>query len=481
MRSVPDSERQRMRLSRFLMLRIAAVSVAMMACALLLALWQARLNIAREERGASETARLFDELDGLESGPAADVPAHLDALRRISVQGRLRHLQLRLQDDRGNDLLPRLPETSTLLQRGVAWLLPPADGGSKPTTPQWNLQRADGRRYRVTLLLDPGSERSESLTDIAGLLGILLGYGALTLLAVYLALRLALRPMRKIVYAIGQYQRDRYDYRLPPLRLLELHTIAQALNHMAQTLSASQDARRRLDLQLRSLREDERSRLARELHDELGQRLTAMRADTAWLIRRSAGDPPLNDVAQALADHCEHVQHALRDLLQRLRARQPYEDENEPLPLHRLLGELVESWRERPDQSTRFELDVAIDEQAIGSDVALTVYRLTQEALTNIARHAQATRVDIRLARLDDGRLEWSVSDDGNGLADPGQAAHRGSGLVGMRERVWALHGEIDMFATHPDSPRTGLTLRARLLLAASSIAARTDMPVADA
>jgi two-component system sensor histidine kinase UhpB len=464
-----------MRLSRFLMLRIAAVSLAMMACALLLALWQARLNIAREERGATETARLFDELDGLESGPAGDMPAHLSALRQISAQGRLRHLQLQLQDDHGNDLLPRLPETSTPLQRGYAWLLPPAYGGVKPTTPQWNLQRADGRRFHVTLLLDPGSERSESLTDIVGLLGILLGYGALTLLAVYVALRLALRPMRKIIYAIGQYQRDRYDYRLPPLRLLELHTIGQALNHMAQSLASSQEARRRLDLQLRSLREDERSRLARELHDELGQRLTAMRADTAWLVRRSLGQPPLADVANALAEHCEHVQHALRDLLQRLRARQPYEDEDEPLPLHRLLHELVDSWRDMPDQGTRFELAMAIDEHAVGGDVALTVYRLTQEALTNIARHAQATRVGIRLALHDDGRLEWSVCDDGNGLTDPGQAAYRGNGLVGMRERVWALHGEIDMFATHPHSSRPGLTIRARLPLQPVSATSLTN------
>jgi two-component system sensor histidine kinase UhpB len=466
-----------MRLSRFLMLRIAAVSVAMMACALLLALWQARLNIAREERGATETARLFDQLDGLESGPAADIPGHLDALRRISGEGRLRHLQLRLQDEHGVDLLPRTPDTSNLLQRGVAWLLPPADGGSKPTTPQWNLQRADGRRYHVTLLLDPGSERSESLTDIAGLIGVLLGYGALTLLSVYLALRLALRPMRKIVYAIGQYQRDRYDFRLPPLRLLELHTIAQALNHMAQSLSSSQDARRRLDLQLRSLREDERSRLARELHDELGQRLTAMRADTAWLIRRSAGDPALSDVAQALANHGEQVQLALRDMLQRLRARKPYEDENEPLPLQRLLQELVKSWRDTPDQRAGFELNAAIDESAIDGDTALTVYRLTQEALTNIARHAQATHVDIGLVQRDDGRLEWSVSDDGIGLADPGQAAHRGNGLVGMRERVWALHGEIDMFATYPERARAGLTLRARLPLSEPSIPPQPHAP----
>jgi len=445
------------------MWRIAAVSLAIMACALCLALWQARLNIAREERGATETAHLFDELASLESGATMDIPAHLAALRQISSNGRLRHMELRLQDDRGNDLLPLTAATSNWLQRGYAWLLPPAYGGTKPTTPQWNLQRQDGQNYHVTLLLDPGSERSESLTDIAGLLGILLGYGALTLLSVYAALRLALRPMRKIIYAIGQYQHDRYDYRLPPLRLIELQTIAHALNHMAQTLAAAQETRRRLDLQLRSLREDERSRLARELHDELGQQLTAMRADTAWLVRRSLGQSPLHDVAKGLADHLEHVQHAVRDLLQRLRAHKPYEEDNDALPLHRLLHELVDSWRERPDQATRFVLNIEIEEQAITSEVALALYRLTQEALTNVARHASASQVNIRLASIDEDKIEWSVMDDGVGLTDAGQAAPFGNGLVGMRERVWALHGEIELSSTHPGSARQGLCIRARL------------------
>lgn len=144
-------------------------------------------------------------------------------------------------------------------------------------------------------------------------------------------------------------------------------------------------------------------------------------------------------------------------------ARKPYEDEDEPLPLQRLLHELVASWRERPDQPTRFTLEIEIEEQAISSDVALALYRLTEEALTNVARHARASHVAIRLAMLDDDRIEWSVSDNGGGMADTGQAAHRGNGLVGMRERVWALHGEIDMYPAYPESARPGMCIRARV------------------
>ena len=460
------------RLSRFLIGRIAAVSAAILAGALLLALWQARLNIAGEERGAAAVARMFDHLAALEAGPAADVPAHLEALRRIVGEGRMRHLQLRLQDGAGRDLLTPPAHAHGLLQRAYAWLLPPAYGGARPQAPHWNLQRDDGRQYHATLQLDPDSERSESLADIAGLLGILLGYAALTLLAVYAALQLALRPLRDILGAIDQYGHDRYDYRLPPMRLYELHTVAQALHRMAQALARSQEARRRLDLQLRTMQEDERSRLARELHDELGQRLTAMRADAAWLVRRSDGQPELHDVACSLAEQGAQVQAIVRGLLQRLRLRHG----DGPPPLGRLLRDLVDSWRGRPEQRTRFELRVDVDDGSLPGETALALYRLTQEALTNVARHAGASRVDIHVQRLPDGRLEWTVCDDGRGLDDPARAKRRGHGLAGMCERVWALHGEIEIAPADPaGGDRPGLRLRARLPMDAVAPAGPDD------
>lgn len=455
-----------MHLSRFVMWRIAIVSLVILACALFLALRQARLNIAREEHGAVEVARMFGQLAGLEGGPAADIPGHLDTLRQISSSGRLRHLRLRLQDNQGHDLLapPKVP--SDLLQRGYAWLLPSTYSGAPPAPPQWNLQRDDGRRYHVTLLLDPGGERNESLTDIAGLLVILLGYGALMLLAIGIALHLAMRPMRDILHAIDEYGHSHYDFRLAPMRLVEMEVIAQALTRMAHVLAQAQKERRRLNLQICTLQEDERGRLARELHDEFGQRLTAMRADAAWLVRCSAERPDLQTVAKALADHCEHVQHATRDLLHRLRLHGSRSDGDEQLPLQQLLAELVDSWRERPGQRTHFSLQVTVDDSALSVDVALAVYRLTQEALTNVARHANATMVSIRLNRLADGCMEWSVSDNGNGMGDAEESSPQGSGLVGMRERVWALHGEIDMQAADPnDVDRPGLCLRAHLPL----------------
>ena len=152
----------------------------------------------------------------------------------------------------------------------------------------WTLQRDDDARFVATLSLDPSSEQREALDNLVGMLLVLLGYGAALLLAVYWALRRTLAPLQPIQQAIGRYERDDFGYRLPPLPFAEMDRIGGALNHLAATLSGAQETRRALSLKLVSSQEEERARIARELHDELGQTLTAMRADVAWLSHRTA-------------------------------------------------------------------------------------------------------------------------------------------------------------------------------------------------
>ena len=134
----------------------------------------------------------------------------------------------------------------------------------------------------------------------------------------------------------------------------------------------------------------------------------------------------------------------------------------EGVPLKRLLADLVQSWHERPGRRAEYSLRYALDDRAVSGDLALALYRLTQEALTNAARHADASRVAVRLDAAADGAIEWCVEDDGIGL-DSAEAAHRGHGLAGMRERVWAHGGEIEMGPLASSrAERAGLRIRAR-------------------
>ena len=320
----------------------------------------------------------------------------------------------------------------------------------------WTLQRDDAARFVASLALDPSSEQREALDNLAGMLFVLLGYGAALLLAVGWALRRTLAPLQPILHAIGRYERDDFAYRLPRLPFAEMDRIGGALNHLAATLSIAQETRRTLSLKLVSSQEEERARIARELHDELGQTLTAMRADVAWLSHRTGADAGLREVVDGLARHCETFHLQVRDLLRRLRPQGGAMPQG--VPLRQLLADLVRSWHERPGRRAEYSLEYALDDRAVPGDLALVLYRLTQEALTNAARHAGASRVAVRVDADDDGAIGWCVEDDGVGL-DSADAAHRGHGLAGMRERVWAHGGEIEM---GPSAGGAGLRIRGR-------------------
>jgi len=448
-----------MLMSRFLMVRIAAVTLAILIGALALALWRAQFDIEREEGGATEVARLIDSLNALKDAAPADVAGELTALRTINQSPALRHLQLRLQDATGADLVsPAPPEPLTGLRGFFARLAPGVTRTQPQETGSWQIARVDGSPLRATLQLNPSSEQQESLDNIIGMLCVLLGYALAMLVAVYWAVNRALAPMRPILGAIAHYERNDFSHRLPALRLREMDTIGRALNHLAAALGAAQDARRMLSLKLLTSQEEERARIARELHDEFGQTLTAMRADALWLTKQTATDPDKQAVAQELTGHCERLHVGIRNLLRRLRPRE-LRDGNERISLRRLLGDLVQSWRNRPGQQVDFSFRFALDEAQVPDELALTLYRLTQEALTNAMRHADAKTIAVELVEGAHARIEWRFEDDGVGIDSPDSAAQRGNGLAGMRERVWAHAGELEIAHARTSKEKPGLRL----------------------
>lgn len=450
-----------MDMSRYILVRVAAIGAAILLAALALSVWRAQFDIKREEIGAAEVVRLFERLYALENGPEADLHANLDALRRINASGDLRHVQLELRDPLGRVLVE--PDEKPLdgwLERTFAALAPGIRAQGSARSGPWTLQRDDGTRFVATLSLSPVSEQREALDNLTGMLGLLAGYGIAALFAVWWTLRRAMQPMQPILAAIARYERNDFDHRLPPLPFKEMDTVGRALNHLADSLARTQEARRLLSLKLVSSQEDERLRLARELHDEFGQTLTAIRADASWLARKSADDAQMQAVVGGIARHCERMHLDVRSLLARLRPHDP-RDPDGAVPLRRLLTDLVDGWNGQPGGGVTFALDCEADALQLPGALALGLYRLTQEALTNVVRHAQATRATIALRRGPGGSVCWSVEDDGVGIDDVEAATRRGNGVAGLRERVWALGGEFEIGAAGARQGRPGLRLGA--------------------
>lgn len=222
-------------------------------------------------------------------------------------------------------------------------------------------------------------------------------------------------------------------------------------------LTAALADNRRLAQQYVELQEAERKTLARELHDELGQYLSVIKLD-AVRIRddRRADLPALQTRAAAIVENCSHVHSAVTTLIRELRPAGLDE-----LGLEAALEHCVHTWRSRLPK-LQLRLSVNGDLTALPEDIALTVYRLVQEALTNVAKHAAAQCVDIHLDRPGAAEpikdcVTVSVADDGVGTQTAEPTC--GLGLIGMRERVKALQGELALTST----PGCGFQLTARI------------------
>lgn len=213
---------------------------------------------------------------------------------------------------------------------------------------------------------------------------------------------------------------------------------------------------RRLAHKYLQAQEAERKSLARELHDELGQYLNAIKTDAVSIHDQLDGPQAL--AVSAIIRHTDHLHAVVRDLIRELR----------PIALDALgLQAALEHYLDHCQQRMpRVRMNVALDGDldTLGEPLNLAIYRLTQEALTNVSRHAQAENISIRLSRRGPpaeaaDAVTFNISDDGRG-ADPGQA-HGGLGLIGMRERVEMLGGQWRITT----GPGQGFNLFARIPL----------------
>ena len=234
-------------------------------------------------------------------------------------------------------------------------------------------------------------------------------------------------------------------------RELQARQIAEA-----RLLDALED-NRNLAQEIVRIQEEERKHLARELHDELGQYLNVIKLDAVSISEHGGTDARLAmDASSAIVSAVDHVHSVVGNMVARLR---PVGFDE--LGLAAAIEHCVDEWRPRlPD--TRFDLCVTGQFEDLSEPLSLTLFRLVQEGLTNIYKHAHARRARIVLERIKSAlngsdELHLTVADDGCGM----QSVNRSSrfGLSGMRERV-EMQGGTFVLAS---APGRGLQLEARL------------------
>jgi PAS domain S-box-containing protein len=201
-------------------------------------------------------------------------------------------------------------------------------------------------------------------------------------------------------------------------------------------LRQSQAELRELSAQVLQAREDEKTRIARELHDELGQQLTALKMDLAWARERLPGGEAglagklarMNETLDATVTAVRRISADLRPLML------------DDLGLADAAEWLVEDFGQRSAIACELSLRNAEAVTALPSNTATALYRMLQESLTNVARHSQAKHVTVALG-IEGGEVVLSVVDDGRGITDADRTKTRSFGLRGLRERAHYLGG----------------------------------------
>jgi two-component system, NarL family, sensor histidine kinase UhpB len=207
------------------------------------------------------------------------------------------------------------------------------------------------------------------------------------------------------------------------------------------------------------VQEHEHKALARDLHDELGQYLNAIKLDAVCIGESALDHPAAAGAARAMIANIDRVYGVVTGLIRRLRPV-GFDD----LGVAAALEHCINEWRSRLPAAT-IETAISGDLTSLDETRGLVLYRLVQEALTNVARHSQASRVEIRIEQIEDARgeqrVDMLIADNGRG-ADV-KAPRTGLGLVGMRERVSALGGSIRLSS----EPGAGFRIMASIPMAA--------------
>jgi len=356
-------------------------------------------------------------------------------LFRLDELTNIRHLKVDFFDMNGrlreSNRSTRLEHTG---EEPPAWFVRLLDISSVLNEPKRKNIILNGRFIgELVITPDPSFELREIWDDTSGLLAIVGLFGLSVLLFVYWTVRATFKPVKQIIHGLNQIERGEYQSRLPGFEQIELSEISDKFNSMASTLEQSIRNNHRLTQQIIHLQEEERKKLARDLHDEIGQYLTAVHVDASALVAAKKLSVA-RESAQAIAQITRQMMVTIQDILARLRPRVLDE-----LGLSLALAELIHHWH---DRNRGIMVVNAISNHLSQHDesVSVTVYRILQECLTNISKHAAATRVTIEVTEDEQG-LSLMIEDDGRGFDTSVQS--RGYGLAGMQERVEGLRGSM--------------------------------------
>ncbi|MFI3157474.1 MAG: histidine kinase [Methylococcaceae bacterium] len=430
-------------------LRILISSLCILLLGSSIAIRQARDAVSEE---VDSSINLAVQLITFGFSQASPTPFHeTDWLPKLNSLNQTRHLSIQLKEPSGQIIsFTHKNQQTTNDEKPPHWFI----NLVAVHYPKVERQITGFNGEQITLIIqaNPLDEITEVWQESLAFFSSIFLLTLFTFLAVNLAFNKALKSIAVIVNALKVIETGQYSQKLPDFSIQEYDSIAKAINHMTGELSKSQQENRALTQHTLEIQEDERQRLSQELHDELGQSLTAIKVMAVTAAHKKAD---IKQATESIITICDHLMTVVRSMMHQLHPLVLTE-----LGLKATMEDLLNHWAIRnPELQLAITCPDEIDE--LEQKITIQIFRVVQECLTNIVRHAQASQAEISLEIEHQPKktLKLQVSDDGQGCA--ADKIKTGFGLLGMKERINSLGGEL----TIQTQPQQGMSITATIPL----------------
>ncbi|MFA7350643.1 MAG: ATP-binding protein [Methylotenera sp.] len=369
-------------------------------------------------------------------------PTHIVLQRFLTSLGYVRSSHIALYDYLGHELYHSPDSTFKNDVSPPEWFI-------KLVAPKVEIVERKIRYGTLVVSSSAAGSIREAWSGFSQLMWVGLAFFLLLNTMVYLLLSHSLRPVNQILAAINRIEQGDLMSRLPTFALPEFERIGHSLNRMAESLTAERqlEENRQLTHLIQKHIEEERASLARELHDELGQYVTAIKtfavgiANKAKTNSASAGMTEIASSAKIIVSAANQIYDGMHNIVRQLR---PASLDN--LGLAETLKDLVSSHQVQHPE-IQIQLHLSGNLERIGETVSINLYRIVQESLNNALKYAKATTIAVSLIKTSDGELQLAIKDNGVGMDIETVDQDKHFGLLGMRERVQALYGSFSIEA----------------------------------
>lgn len=394
-----------------------------------IAIWQARNSVSNE---VDSSIKLALQLIKISAG--ATQSNETDWIYRLSSLEQTRHLKIQLKKPSGSIIdITRSSQTAEQPDAPPGWFINLVV--SDYPKAEYQIPTFDNESLTLIIQANPLDEITEIWHETLAFFSSILALVLLTFLAVHLVFNKTIQTIQTIVENLKGIEKGEYDKKLPDFSTQEYDSIAKAINHMNDVLNSTRQQNQALTQHSLEIQEEERRHLSQELHDEFGQSLTAIKVMAVTAAHENADT---KKITRSITKICDHLMIVVRSMMKQLHPLILTE-----LGLKATLEDLVIHWENRsPSTSFNLQIDDVVD--SLDKTLIIQIFRVIQESMTNIVRHANATQVTISLTINPELKiLNLLIEDDGQGCILTKNTS--GFGLQGMAERVKLLKGEFDL------------------------------------